>query len=119
MALNYKKSGDQALVEIVDDIIVQPGGFHIIGKKLGVAISGGKQGDTIPVALRGVFDLACEGDAFEPGTLLHFSIPNLKMYSGVPEISDFANVGIAYSAGGGTLESSLVSINAHFGTIVE
>ena len=117
MAMNYVKSGYQALVEIVEDIVVPPGAFHIIGKQLGVAIGGGVQGDTIAVALDGVWDLPCEGDAFDPGTPLNFSVPNLTLYAGTPVAQDFVDVAIAWSAGGGSLETCLAKINGHIATL--
>ena len=117
MALNYIKSGNQALVEIVDDIVVPPGAFHIIGKQLGVAIKGGVQGDIIPVALDGVWDLTCEGAAFEPGTPLNFSVPNLALYTGTPELNDFRDVAIAWTAGGNGITKCKAKINGHIATL--
>lgn len=113
MALNYKKSGDQALVVLAPGQTVEAGDFHIIGKQLGVALSSGVEGDEIAVSLAGVWDLPCGGDAFEPGTPLHFSIPDLELYAGVPEVSDFENVAISWSEGGGAIENCLAKINTH------
>lgn len=118
MALNYIKTGNQALVDIPPEIEVKAGGFHIIGRQLGVAISGGVGPVQIAVALTGVWDLDCEGDAFDPGALLHFSVPNLKLYAGDPLPSDFENIAISVSAGGGELETCLAKINAHSGNLV-
>lgn len=119
MALNYIKSGDQALVVIVEDIVVPPGAFHIIGKQLGIAIAGGVQGDEIAVALVGVWNLPCEGPAFEPGVPLHFAVENMALYAGVAAPSDFENVAVAWSAGGDTLTICKAKINAHIATLTE
>lgn len=117
MALNYVKSGQQAIIEILQDVVVVPGGFHIVGKQLGVAITGGVQGDTITVALDGVWELPCEGDSFEGGDPLHFSVSNLALYAGIPESQDFENIAIAWTDGGGSLETCLAKINGHIATL--
>lgn len=120
MALNYIKSGSQALVDIPPGVIVLPGGFHIIGKQLGIALSGGDgdKGDVIAVALDGVWELPCEGEAFLPATPLNFSVANLTLYAGIPELNDFENVALAWTEGGDTLTTCKALINAHMAELV-
>ncbi len=116
MAMNYVKTGQIMNVPIDQDI--QPGAFHIVGKKLGVAQGGGKAGDVIPVGIVGIYRLACAGDPFIKGAPLNFSVPNNNLYFGDAVPGDF--VGCAVSMQARTAEDFCnVKINHHFATLVE